>query len=84
MSVSKEEMQQIADAAAERVLSRVFLTLGIDITDPQSILRHQKDSAYLRAWRESMEAVRGVSLRTAITVVITGLLAWAGMWWRAH
>ena len=46
-----------ADAFAEAAVKRTFLTLGIDISDPEAVIKVQSDFQRLRSWRESTEAV---------------------------
>lgn len=82
--MTQHEVEQIADAAARRAVHELLATLGIDVTDVDALRQMQADMLFLRAWRESAEAVKRKALLTAIGVVVTGALGWvfAAVGWR--
>lgn len=71
-----EDMEAIAAKAARAAVLEMFIALGVNARDPEAILKMQKDFAYIRVWRESMDTVKRQSLRTAVVVVVTGLVGW--------
>ena len=73
-----DEILTIADAAATKAIQALFLTLGVDTSEPKQILEMQRDFAYLRSWRQSIDLVRTRGLGTAVMVIVTGAL---GLLW---
>jgi hypothetical protein len=73
------EIQDIATAAADAAVRKVFLTMGYDLSDPKAVLEMQSDFRDLRSWRKAKDRVRDTALTTAIGVLITGALGWLGL-----
>jgi hypothetical protein len=73
-----------ADALAEAAVKRTFLTLGIDISDPEAVIKVQSDFKHLRMWRESTEAVKRKALLTAVGVIVAGALGYLLLTFRGH
>ena len=71
VSLTEEAVEKIAERASELAIQNFFIQLGVDSSDP---LAMQKDFAYLRAWRESIDLVKRRSIITTVSVIITGLL----------
>jgi hypothetical protein len=72
--VTQAEVKVVAEAAAEEALRKVFLTLGVDISDPDSVLQMQSDFKHVRRWREATDTVRDTGLRAAVKfLVVAGL-----------
>lgn len=71
--MSRDEIQQIADAAADAAVARTLVALGIDADDP---LEMQADFLHLRNWRKSTEAVKRKALLTAVGVIVTGAIGY--------
>ena len=69
-----QELRDTAEDAADRALQKFFLKLGVDTSEPMHVLAMQKDFAYLRTWRESIDTVKDRSLKVAVTVIVTGVL----------
>jgi hypothetical protein len=72
-------MEQIAEEAAAKAIERMFLMIGVDVTDPDAIIEFQTDLKHVRAWRKSTQTVRDHALKTAIGVVVSGFLGWIGL-----
>ena len=79
MTMDNHEIHEIAKQAAHETLVQFFLSLGIDVSDPKSLIEFQKDLSQMRGWRESTETIKRKGIATAVTVVVTGLLGWAWM-----
>lgn len=79
ITLTNEQVEQLASEAAEQTLQRFFLSVGIDTSTPEGILLAQRDFQHLRAWRQSVETVKRQGMVTAIGVITVGLLAmlWA-------
>lgn len=84
MSISAEEVRDIAEAAADRAIQKTLLTIGMDTVDPDAILKLQADFRHLRIWRESTEAVKKRALLTAIGVIVTGSLGYLWLMFGTH
>lgn len=72
-------MEEVAEEAAAKALANLFMTLGVDVSDPKDVKALQADLSHLRAWRESTVAVKQHALKTAIGVVVSGALGWLGL-----
>ena len=79
MSLSAEDVRAISETSARAAVKEWLTTLGINADDPHAITNLQKDFAYVRSWRMSIETVRTQTLRSAVAVVVTGLLGMAYM-----
>lgn len=73
-------VKKTAEETAEEVLRRAFISLGIDMTSPTSIVAAQADMQHLRAWRTSVETVTRQGLLTAVIILTTGMI---GLIWTA-
>lgn len=80
--VTREDMRDIAEAAAEKTVAKLFLTLGVNTSDPDDIKRFQKDLNYLNGLRESTEAVKKHSLRAGVSFMVTAALG--AVWLKWH
>jgi hypothetical protein len=74
--VTPDEIDAIATLSAKKAVVETFLTLGVNIADPDDVEAAQLDFRHLRAWRESIDTVKRKSLTTAVTVIVTGALGW--------
>lgn len=70
------EIDEIAEAAAEKAVKSTLLSLGINISDPKEVMEAQLDFQHLRAWRESTQAVKRKALVTSVGILITGAIGW--------
>lgn len=68
---AEERIEKVAERAAQLAISGFFINLGVDTSDP---LAMQKDFAYLRSWRESIDLVKRRGIISAVTVIVTGIL----------
>lgn len=66
-----------AEEVAKRTIREMFVTFGIDVTNPMEM---QQDMAYLRAWRTSVGTIKKQGLMTAVGIVTIGVL---GLIWSA-
>lgn len=78
--MTREEVNDVAskaaDAAADKAVRRMLIALGIDTTDAEAIIAMQSDFRHLRAWREASDTVKRHSLKTAVSVLVTGAVAY--------
>lgn len=88
---SHAELEALAASAAEKAVSSVLTSLGIDTKDPIkaqkdfAALREmrelvdddefQRDLAHLRSWRKATEDVRAKTFMAVIGLLITGAAA---------
>ena len=74
--MTPNEIDQIAEAAANKAVRSTLLSLGINVDDPTEVMEAQLDFQHLRAWRESTQAVKRKALTTAVGIIITGAIGW--------
>lgn len=88
---SHSELEALAASAAEKAVSSMLTSLGIETKDPIKAQRDfaalrelrqlvdddefQKDMAHLRSWRRATEDVRAKTLVAVIGLLITGAAA---------
>lgn len=83
--MTRSEMEDVAEQAAQKALQNFFLTVGVDITDPQEVIKFQTDMRHIRRWREANETIQKHALRTAVGVIVTGFLGWISLiLWKGH
>ena len=81
------EIREIAEAAADAAVSKVFLRLGIDPEDPGALPERKADFDYLHRLRVGSELFKKQGLSTiasVITTFIIGALVAAAMKWWPH
>jgi GTP cyclohydrolase I len=73
--------REIAEEAAERAVAKVFLTLGIDVNDPKSLLETQQDFAAMRDFTRGWRATKGKLVATVLVLLVTALcgMLWSGL-----
>jgi hypothetical protein len=69
---------------ADRALRKLFLTLGVDLSDPKAVIAFQDDLRFLASWRESTQAVKRKALLTAVGIIVAGILCYLLLTLRAH
>ena len=88
---SHAEQEALAASAAEKAVSSVLTSLGIDTKDPIKAQRDfaalremrelvddeefQRDLAHLRRWRKATEDVRAKTLLAVVGLLVTGAAA---------
>ena len=82
--MTRDEMNKTAEEAADRAIGKLFLTLGVDLSDPKAVIAFQDDLRFLASWRESTQAVKRKALLTAVGVIITGALGYFWLVFRGH
>lgn len=75
MSAHNSELHEIANRAAEKAVEKMLLTLGVDVSDPDAIIRMQKDFQWLRSFRQSGETIKTKAITTVVGIFITGIIA---------
>lgn len=66
--------EQIAEAAARKMLEQHYLTVGYDITDPDDVLRLQADMLHLRTVRDITSKMGMRAVLTATAIIVTAVL----------
>lgn len=82
--MTPDDVNRIAEEAADRALEKLFLTLGVDLSDPKAVIAFQDDLRFLARWRDSTQAVKRKALLTAVGVIITGALGYFWLVFRGH
>ena len=82
--MTQDDMSRTAEEAADRAIGKLFLTLGVDLSDPKSVIAFQDDLRFLSNWRESTQAVKRKALLTAVGMSVAGLLGFLLMALRGH
>ena len=62
-------------AFAREVVRETLLAVGIDITDPEELVRMQADRHYVRSARLRSEALGNNTLQHVIYVITSGIIA---------
>ena len=80
MPMTPEEIEVIATKVARKTVSEVFLTMGINASDPGATVRFQKDLIYLREAREGKDEFISKGKWAVMAVFVSGALAmlWKG------
>ena len=71
-------VHQAAEEAAESTIKKTMTALGVDVKHPMEV---QQDMAHLRRHRQAYEQVGTITRRSALAVVIGGMLTavWLGI-----
>jgi hypothetical protein len=59
------------EAIVARTVKQTLLTLGLDCSDP---METQRDFQWLRDWRKSVDSMRGYGARTAVSIIVAGII----------
>lgn len=78
------EMERIAEESADKAIRKLFLTVGIDTSDPKEIIAFQDDLRHVRMWRESTEAAKRHALKTIVGALVLGGLGYIALLFRWH
>lgn len=68
---SSDEIQSIAEAAAEKAVAKMMFNLGIDVEDNDGVERAREYMRHLRRQYEACETVKRHGLKTFITAFST-------------
>jgi hypothetical protein len=77
--MTRPEIEEVAEEAAEKALEKLFLTFGVDTSSPEEVVAFQDDLRHLRSWRLSTKAASDHAIKTIIGVLLTGALGWLGL-----
>lgn len=82
---SPDETSQLVDraahAAAHAAVQEVFLSLGLDISTPESLIELQKVFAYMQRSSEMSDLIVKYGVTTVVTTILGGALTlvWLGL-----
>lgn len=79
--MTREEAEDIAQAAAHAAVIETLKTLGVDTSNPFEM---QRDFAHLRSWRQSVESVQRKSILTIAGIITAGILGAIWMAIKGH
>jgi hypothetical protein len=82
--MTQDDVSRTAEEAADRAIGKLFLTLGVDLSDPKSVIAFQDDLRFLSNWRESAQAVKRKALLTAVGVLVAGTIGYLLLAMRGH
>lgn len=73
-------MPDLSDDQIRRVVKETLLQLGVDVSDPDSVVAFQRDLHHLRKWRIAVEQVEGRTMLAAFATLGAGIAAaiWIG------
>lgn len=95
--LTRGDVEEIATAAATKAVRETLLTIGVDISHPIEAQRDfvvmrqigrlamdaefRKDLEFAREWRLGLQTLRTAGFRTAIGVLVTGMIGalWLGV-----
>jgi hypothetical protein len=72
--ISQIDVDRIATAAARKAVVELMIAMGVNVEDPEALLKMQKDFAHIRKWRESVDTLTLKGMSVAVTVIMTGIL----------
>ena len=72
-AVTRDEIQYIADEAAEKATNKMLMALGIPATDP---LKAQAIFLHLERQYDACQTVKQHSIKTAVGIVTTAIIAY--------
>jgi len=72
--MTDDEIREIARTAAREAVREMMIAMGVDTSNPASMIEMQKDFQSLRNWRESMQTVKRQGIISAVGVIVVGLL----------
>lgn len=75
MTKARMTLDNQTKAFAKEVVRETLLAIGIDVTDPEELVRMQADRHYVRSARLRSETIGNNSLQHTIFVVISGVIA---------
>lgn len=78
--LTSSEIEHIASASAEAAVRKVLLEMGVNVSEPDAVLKMQADFRHLREWRETTAAIKSRSILTLVALLVTG---GAGLLWLA-
>jgi len=82
--MTQDDVSRTAEEAADRAIGKLFLTLGVDLSDPKSVIAFQDDLRFLSNWHDSTQAVKRKALLTAVGVTVAGILGLLLLAMRGH
>jgi len=79
--ISKSEAQEIAQAAADAALVKLFLQLDLDVNDPKEVRRLRENLNFLEAQRDGSEKIKASIKKSVVYVVSTALVGMMYLGW---
>ena len=80
--MNDSEVERIADESADRAIRKLFLTVGIDVTDPKEVIAFQDDLRHVRVWREATEAAKRHTMKALITALVAGSVGYVALFFK--
>ena len=74
--ITKEEMHEVAQQAADAALQKLFLSLDLDVNDTKEVRRFREDLNFLKNQRDGSEKMKAGLKKSSIyigTTVIAGM-----------
>lgn len=72
LPLTSSEIQHIASETAKAAVRETLLMMGVNTSDPGSMLKMQQDFAYLRDWREASGTIKARTITTLVGILVTG------------
>lgn len=63
-----------AEQAAQRAVERLFIALGVDMSNPKGIIELQKTLTFATNLRGASDTIRKTGLKTAVGLIVTAFL----------
>ena len=78
LAAQREHRDAVLEQIIGRAVTQALATIGIDVGDRQGL---KADLAHLRRWRRSVEQAQHYTVKTVITVLVTGIAGaiWLGI-----
>lgn len=75
MPLTSSEIEHLASEAAHKAVRETLLMMGVDVTDPKSLIEVQKDFAHTRESRLAIATIKTRAYMVATGTVVAGILA---------
>lgn len=73
--LTSSEIEHLAAESAKAAVRELLLTMGVNIHDPDAVLKMQLDFAHLRDWRETTTAIKSKSWMVLTGLFVSGVAA---------
>jgi hypothetical protein len=76
MTMTREEIKEVAGAAADEAVRKMLLALGVDATNANAIIEMQADFRHLRTWRKGSDTIKEHGLKVVVGTVVTAIVGY--------
>lgn len=82
--MDRRDVEEVARMAARNAVAEMMIALGINVKDPASILRVQRNFTQLHEWVAACDDIKKHSMTTTVGILIVGLIGAVLMYAKDH